>query len=415
MRIYYQLPVFLLYTALIVVMSGCGGSGTQAISPTTTLASVATVSPLVRQTAIRPNVPLRSNAQRKVLDYYFNVLPGSTVTQTWTDAGCTPSCPDGTTFSWNSTSVSGISAIFSPQTTASGQQTTETIYVSGSVKPGQYTLQTSVFANLPDGTSAGPSDPNNVIMEVGGATPAPTPTPGHNPTPSPIGSSWQLLSGGATEVSIGTNGSTWIIGTNPSSGGGNQVFYWNGTTWQMVDGGAVRIAVDSSGNPWIVNSAQQIFERIGGAAGSWQLLPGSATDIAAGPSGQIWITGTNLVPGTTNYQLFRWSGSSWVLSQYSGVRLAIDGSSNVWYVQADGSIHNSANGTAYPGSATAIAAEGNAVWILGTNPVTPGNYQVFYWTGSSWLLIDGYGNTIAVSGNGLPWVTNTGGQILQRH
>ena len=78
-----------------------------------------------------------------------------------------------------------------------------------------------------------------------------------------------LRPGLATSISVGRNGSAWILGSN-SVGGGYGIYRWNGTGWTLVPGGAMSIAVDPAGNPWIVNSAHQIFHWNGNGWSSYQ-------------------------------------------------------------------------------------------------------------------------------------------------
>jgi hypothetical protein len=67
-----------------------------------------------------------------------------------------------------------------------------------------------------------------------------------------IAGSWDLVPGWAIDVGDG-----WVIG-HAQTGGGNQIFRWNGQGWDLMPGGAVRIGGTYSA-PWIVNSKKQIF------------------------------------------------------------------------------------------------------------------------------------------------------------
>lgn len=64
--------------------------------------------------------------------------------------------------------------------------------------------------------------------------------------------------GAATDISVGANGSVWVIGTKTVAGG-HAIYRWNGTGWTAAAGGAVTIAVDPSGHPWVTNSSHQIY------------------------------------------------------------------------------------------------------------------------------------------------------------
>lgn len=63
---------------------------------------------------------------------------------------------------------------------------------------------------------------------------------------------WQQLDGKAKDISVGANGSLWVIGNNVESNGYG-IYKRTGTTWQKIPGSAVRIAVNPQGIPWVVN------------------------------------------------------------------------------------------------------------------------------------------------------------------
>jgi hypothetical protein len=66
------------------------------------------------------------------------------------------------------------------------------------------------------------------------------------------------MTGAATDIAIGANGSAWTVGTNPVSGGYG-IDAWTGSNWGPVLGGAATIACAPNGHPWVINSAHQIF------------------------------------------------------------------------------------------------------------------------------------------------------------
>jgi hypothetical protein len=221
-------------------------------------------------------------------------------------------------------------------------------------------------------------------------------------------STWSALPGLAYDIGSGA-GQQWVIGANPVPGGYG-IFYWSGANWTPVDGGAVRIAVDSSGVPWVVNSAGNIFRR---QNGGWAVLPGAAYDVAAG-GGQTWVIGMNPVPG--GYGIFYWTGSGWYPVEGGAVRVAVDPSGVPWVVNSAGNIFRRQNNawTVMPGLARDIGIGANgAVWVIGTNSV-PGGGSPFYWTGSSWAVVDGGGVGITVDFWGRPWMVNSAGNIFYR-
>jgi hypothetical protein len=120
------------------------------------------------------------------------------------------------------------------------------------------------------------------------------------------GNAWKKLPGRAKDIGIGAEGSVYVIGTTPESGGYG-IYKWNGADWTKINGGAVRITVDNTGTPWIVNSAGTIYKRNGN---SWSVMPGSARDIGAGANGSVFVIGNKVVSG--GHSIHQWSGSDWV-------------------------------------------------------------------------------------------------------
>jgi streptogramin lyase len=148
------------------------------------------------------------------------------------------------------------------------------------------------------------------------------------------GSKWVAVSGAATGISVGANGSVWAVGTANVSGG-HPVIRWTGTTWVTVAGaGAVAIAVDPHGNPWIVNSGHKISRRSGS---KWVALPGAATDIAVGANGTVWDVATDTATG--GHTVYRWSGSAWIRSSGAAVKIAVDQHGNPWIVNSSHKVY----------------------------------------------------------------------------
>jgi len=145
-------------------------------------------------------------------------------------------------------------------------------------------------------------------------------------------SGWTHLSGTATDISQGVNGSLWVIGTHARLGG-FAIYHWNGAGWVAVPGGAVTIAVDPSGNPWAINDAHEIIHWVGGR---FVRFPGSAEDIAVGAGGSVWVTGTN--PTAGGYGIFRGIGTGWAEVPGGAVKIAVDANGYPWVVNSAGQI-----------------------------------------------------------------------------
>ena len=214
--------------------------------------------------------------------------------------------------------------------------------------------------------------------------------------------------GAGTDISVGANGSVWVVGTNRVPDGYG-VYRWDGTGWAGLPGGAVTIAVDPSGDPWVTNSAGQIYHWTGAA---WILYPGTASDVAVGANGSVWVVGTNRVPD--GYGVYRWDGTGWAGLPGGAVTIAVDPSGDPWVTNSAGQIYHRTGAAwiRYPGTASDVAVGASGwVWVVGTNPV-PGGYGIYQWDGTGWARLLGGAVTIAVDPSGNPWVTNSADQIF---
>jgi hypothetical protein len=219
---------------------------------------------------------------------------------------------------------------------------------------------------------------------------------------------FRLLPGSATDIGGGANGAVWVVGTNPAPGG-KGIYLWTGKAWEGVSGGATNIAVGPDGSPWVTNSSNQIYRRVGSG---WARYPGFARDIAVGADGSVWILGTNPVPG--GYGVWRWTGSAWTPVSGGGVRISVGPDGSPWVTNSSNQIYRRVGSAwaKYPGDATDIAVgpDGTA-WVVGTNPV-PGGGGIWRWAGSAWAPIRGGAVRIAIGPDKLPWVVNSTQQIF---
>jgi peptidoglycan hydrolase-like protein with peptidoglycan-binding domain len=246
------------------------------------------------------------------------------------------------------------------------------------------------------------------------------------------------LSPTASDIGAGANGAVWYIGTDPVGSNGDFGIYHLGAG--QADGGAVRISVGGGAIPWIVNAAGQIFRRTTHThdTGHWEQLDGLAKDIGAswGTSlgGAAWVIGTNQIPGTNDFGIYKWTGTTWEASDGGAVRIAVGRDLRPWVVNSSGQIFRRTTSSAtsgtweqMPGGATDIAA-GDYVWILG-GILKPGGYDAYVWNEqpqlmhpnipgqvvaparAEWLLAGTRGGQIASGSQGWPWIIGVDGSI----
>jgi hypothetical protein len=83
---------------------------------------------------------------------------------------------------------------------------------------------------------------------------------------------WQQLSGTASTIAVGADGSAWSIGPNQSIQRYNQ----STGAWVTQSGQAVRISVDAQGTPWVVTAAGTLWHLQGSA---WSALGDGYADV----------------------------------------------------------------------------------------------------------------------------------------
>lgn len=227
-------------------------------------------------------------------------------------------------------------------------------------------------------------------------------------TASAVSASWQLQTGRATDIGVGANGDTWIIGNNPVPGGFGVYHLVNGA-WVSVPGGGVRIAVAPNGQPWIVNNAGQVFWRSGS---SWILTSGSARDIAVDVNGNVYAIST--VPRAGGYAIYRYiaGDNGWV--DMGGGALRIAAGQTLWVVNDNQRVFRRDSGVwvALPGTATDVGASRGDAWIIGTTRVA-GGFTVHEFDGVDWDRVSGGAVAISVAPGGQPWLVNSFGEIFR--
>lgn len=205
---------------------------------------------------------------------------------------------------------------------------------------------------------------------------------------------WENLPGKAVDIAAAGDSifSVWTIGESRA------VFKWDeqSFSWESYGGKAQRIAVTSDGTPWVVND-QSIY-RLRGR--TWQAMPGKAMTIGAG-GGQVWAIGTSNT-------VFRWDESAFAWENYGGkaTTIAVDSEGTPWVVNEE-KVYRLRGRTwqAMPGKALDIAAGGGTVWCIGDSEA------VFQWDENAfaWINRAGKASRITVSGDGTPYVIQSGG------
>ena len=215
---------------------------------------------------------------------------------------------------------------------------------------------------------------------------------------------WDLIPGDATDVAIGTDGTTYVIGV-AQAGGGYEIYKRAKTAkkWTKMAGAASRVAV-SDKEAWVVNETGLIFAQSGS---KWRRIPGpAAQDIGASAKG-VWIIG---VDGSIHVR----DGNRWQNVPGTAKRIDIDQNGRPWVVNDQGNIYvhdNNRKWEKLPGSAVDIAVDiPGAALIVGTD----GKTYLFNATKRDWDPIspDTDSNTIG-AGGGQVWRLTKKNEIYQ--
>ncbi|MDF1749250.1 MAG: hypothetical protein P1V34_10295 [Alphaproteobacteria bacterium] len=209
-----------------------------------------------------------------------------------------------------------------------------------------------------------------------------------------LSSKWVKIEGGATDVAVGSDGTTYAIGLT-KIGGGYEIFKRAKTDkkWTKLSGGAIRVAVMDN-EAWVINSAGKIFSQSGS---KWRLVKGpAAQDIGASAKG-VWIIGTD----ETIHQR---EGNRWKAVPGAAQRIDIDQDGRPWVVSAQGDIYvhdNSLTWVKLPGSAIDVAADvPGETRIIGTD----GNVYVYNTDKRNWDLVSTDKDTLGLgAGGGQVW------------
>lgn len=217
---------------------------------------------------------------------------------------------------------------------------------------------------------------------------------------------WTQLPGLGNDISIGANGSVWIVGTQQGTSG-YPIYYWNGNTWISISGLATRIAVAPDGTPWVINSAKQMYHYVNN---TWISIPGLGNDIGVGANGSVWVIGTGAVTG--GYEIWYWNGSTWVKTDGGAVRVAVAPDGSPWVINSDGRVFHRVNNSwtkvLSPAALDIGVGANGAVWITGTDS------SIYMYNGNGWSkTTSGLALTISVDKNGKPWVINSSKQIFR--
>lgn len=235
------------------------------------------------------------------------------------------------------------------------------------------------------------------------------------------GVSWTQIPGSASQVSASTDGSIWVLSTQPS-GPDKYIWHYVNGAWSNISGLASQLAIAPNGTLYAINSGGGTYSY---SNGSWTALGGGASALTAaadgstyvlsnggsGPDRAIWhnVSGTwSQVPGSGTTL-----AASWDTSAYSGTYGSVN-AGGLYILNSVGSIYyENPGGTfaSFPGNGSAVAASTTGgMFVLGYPASASGN-TIYYFdlNASAWKPESGAGVSIASDGAHLYVVGASGG------
>jgi predicted lipoprotein with Yx(FWY)xxD motif len=234
------------------------------------------------------------------------------------------------------------------------------------------------------------------------------------------GLNYTQIPGSATQVTASTDGSIWVLSTDPQ-GPDKYIWHYAGGTWTNIAGLASQLAIAPNGTLYAINSAGGTYSYSGGV---WTALGGGAQALTAaadgstyvlsngggGPDRAIWhnVSGTwTQVPGAGTGIAASWDTGSYTASGgsvNSGGLYIINSLGAIYYENPDHSF------STMPGNASVISATtGGGYFVLGFPTNSSGN-NIYYYNLSSgtYTAEPGAGVSIATDGSHLYVVAASG-------
>ena len=227
-----------------------------------------------------------------------------------------------------------------------------------------------------------------------------TTTAGANAT-----NAWESVSGKATDIAIGTDGTAYAISPTKANSSGYQIFKRESTAnnWTKLPGAGYRIAVSGT-TPWVINLRGQIYSLSGS---KWQIVRGpKAKDIGASAKG-VWIV-------DMNGKLHKREGNRWKNVPGTATRVDIDQDGRPWAVDEKGSIWVHGNNQRWqklPGQGIDVAVD-----VPGKGTVIDKSGNIFVYDGAkrNWVATSREEDALAVgAGSGQVWRVTKNNQIYR--
>lgn len=232
------------------------------------------------------------------------------------------------------------------------------------------------------------------------------------------GLSFSQIPGAASYAAAASDGSLWVLSTQPA-GADKYIWHYVNGTWTNISGLASRIAVAPNGTLFAINSGGGAYSY---ANGAWSAFGGGCRDLTAASDGTLYVISNG---GGPDGAIWHYASGAWAQMPGSGNRLAASWDSGYYTIAAGaitpggfyvinsiGSIYylGSSGYVQLPGAASAVAPINGGLFALGY-PADPNGNVLFYYDLASpgWNTKGGSGVSVSSDGTNLYVIGASGG------
>lgn len=231
------------------------------------------------------------------------------------------------------------------------------------------------------------------------------------------GAGWAQIPGSATQAAAASDGSLWVLSTDPA-GPDKYIWHYSNGNWVNIPGLASQLAPAPDGSLYVINSGGGTYHYTGG---SWTALGGGAAAITAANDGSIYV-----VSNDSSRAIWQNDFGTWVYIGGSGTLLAANldkntysvnggtvGPYGLFVVNSTGGIYYTTGSSGYmqfPGGASAVAPTTGGVFVLAYPASTDGESLYYYdYNSGSWKGESGWGISLSANAQDLYVVSSDHG------
>lgn len=232
------------------------------------------------------------------------------------------------------------------------------------------------------------------------------------------GFSFSQIPGAASYAAAASDGSLWVLSTQPA-GPDKYIWHYVNGTWTNISGLASRISVAPNGTLYAINSGGGAYSYSNGA---WSAFGGGCRDLTAASDGSLYVISNG---GGADGPIWHYTNGAWTQMPGAGNRLAaswdtgsysvpggtvtpggfyvINSLNNIYYLGSSGYIK-------LAGAGSAVAPMNGGLFVLGA-PADPNGNVLYYYdlANPGWSAPGGSGVSITTDGQKIYIISAAGG------